>query len=130
MTEEIAIDATAQVKYRDMWVQVFIFILTIGIYGIYWFYQTAMELKGLAKDPDAEPALWTVLLFIPFAGIYSHYKYAQLYEKVSAESLNRWILFILWIVFSPAVWFIVQMELNKRATYNRPDGQILHTPAE
>jgi hypothetical protein len=130
MNEAIAVTNEAQVKYRDMWVQVLIFIVTIGIYAIYWFYQTAMELKGLARDHDAEPALWTVLLFIPFAAIYSHYKYSQLYEKVSTEKLNKWILFILWIVFSPAVWFIVQTELNKKATYNRPDGKVIQTSAE
>ncbi|MCP4703462.1 MAG: DUF4234 domain-containing protein [candidate division Zixibacteria bacterium] len=119
-----------QVKYRDMWAQVFIFIFTFGIYGIYWFYQTAVELAGLAKDHNAEPTLWTVLLFIPFGALYSHYKYGELYEKVSDEKLNRWILFMLWIVFIPAVWFIVQTELNKRATFNRPDGQIIQPASE
>jgi len=120
----------AQVKYRDMWVQVFLMIITIGIYGIYWFYQTAVEMKGLANDHNAEPTLWTVLIFIPFGAIYSHFKYGELYEKVSDENLNRWILFMLWFVFAPAVWFIVQMELNKKATFNRPDGQIIQPPAE
>jgi hypothetical protein len=108
------------VKYRDMLVQVGLFIITIGIYGIYWFYVTATELKYLAKDSSASPALWTVLLFIPFGCFYSFYKYSEIYQKVSSDSLNQWILFLLWIVFSPAVWFIVQVELNKKATYNRP----------
>ncbi len=108
------------VKYRDMWAQVGLMIITIGLYGIYWFYQTAVELKFLNKDPNANPALWTVLLFVPFGGIYSSYKYASLYELESRDHLNRWILFLLWIVFSPAVWFIVQTELNHRATWNFP----------
>jgi cbb3-type cytochrome oxidase subunit 3 len=108
------------VKYRDMWTQVGLMIITIGFYGIYWFYQTAMELKFLNKDPNANPALWTVLLFIPFGGIYSWYKYASLYELESRDHLNRWILFLLWMVFCPAVWFIVQTELNRRATWNFP----------
>jgi hypothetical protein len=29
--------------------------------------------------------------------------------------MNHWILFILWIVFCPAVWFIVQTDLNRKA---------------
>ncbi len=115
------------VKYRDMWAQVGLMIITIGFYAIYWYYATATELKGLADDRDANPGLWTVLLFIPFGAIYSHYKYGELYEKVSSDKLNRWILFMLWIVFSPAVWFIVQMELNNRATYNIP-GQPSYPP--
>ncbi len=109
-----------QVKFRNMWSQVGLMIITLGIYGIYWFYQTAMELAALANDRRAEPALWTILLFIPFAGLYSHYKYSELYESVSDSHLDRWILWILWIFFSPAVWLIVQSELNRKATYAGP----------
>lgn len=116
---EVAV-SPAPVKYRDMWLQVFIFIITLGIYSIYWFYVTAVEMKGLARDNNAEPGLWTVLLFVPFANLYSYYKHGELYEKISSEHLNRWILFILWIVFSPAVWIIVQSELNRKATFNLP----------
>ena len=108
------------VKRRDMLVQVFLFIITCGIYSIYWFYQTACEMKALENDPEVSPALWTVLLFIPFANFYAHYKYSELFEDVSDEHFNRWILFILGIVFIPAVWFIVQTDLNKKAEIMMP----------
>lgn len=103
------------IKYRNMWVQVLLMIVTLGFYAIYWFYQTFCEMQSLANDYDAEPLLLTILLFIPFAGLYSYYKHGEIYEKISAEKFNRWLLFVLWIVFSPAVWIIVQMELNRRA---------------
>lgn len=103
------------VKYRNMLVQILLMIVTFGLYTIYWFYQTSVEMKTLAKDEKANPALWTVLLFLPPFAIYSHYKYGELFEKVSEEKLNKWILFILWFVFAPAVWFIVQTDLNKKA---------------
>lgn len=106
-----------QVKKRNMIAQVFLMIITLGIYSIYWFYQTCTELKGLANDAAASPGLWTVLLFIPLANIFAIYKYAELYEKASSDKMNKWIVFLLYLVFSPAVWFIVQTELNKRATY-------------
>ena len=35
--------------------------------------------------------------------------------------MNRWLLFVLYIVFIPAVWFIVQTELYSRATYGIPN---------
>jgi hypothetical protein len=108
------------VKYRNMWAQVGLFIITLSIYSIYWFYVTADEMKYLADDKNASPTLWTVLLFIPFANFYSLYMHSEIFQRISSEGLNRWILFILWLVFSPAVWFIVQMELNKKATYNLP----------
>lgn len=108
------------IKYRNMFAQVLLLIVTFGIYGIYWFYQTACELRAQAKDEAASPGLWTVLLFIPLAHIYAHYKYGELYEKVSRDHLNQWIMFILWMIFPIAVWFIVQGELNSRATVNLP----------
>ncbi|MCH9031062.1 MAG: DUF4234 domain-containing protein [candidate division Zixibacteria bacterium] len=113
-------NAQANVKYREMWIQVVLVIVTLGIYVIYWFYQTVTEIKGLAGDTEISPTLLTVLLFVPFGAIYSHYKYGEVFEKISSERLNRWILFLLWLFFSPAVWFIVQTELNKRATYGWP----------
>ena len=106
------------IKRRDMVVQVILFIVTCGIYGIYWFYQTASEMKELERDTDASPGIWTLLLFIPPFAFYSHYKYGELFEDVSG--FDKWILFILWIVFCPAVWFIVQSELNKRAVQMNP----------
>lgn len=103
------------VKRRDMLVQVILFIVTCGIYGVYWFYQTTVEMKNLDRNDDVSPGLWTVFLFIPFLNFYSHYKYSELFEDVSGDHMDKWILFILWIVFCPAVWFIVQTDLNKKA---------------
>ncbi len=95
--------------------QVFICIFTFGLYSIYWFYQTAKELKHVTQDAKAAPGLWTALFFIPPAAIYSHYQYSKLYEKVCSEKLNKWVIFILWLVFAPAVWFLVQTDLNNLA---------------
>ena len=103
------------VKRRSMPVQVLLVCVTFGIYAIYWYYQTLVEMKNLTKDDEVQPGLWTVLMFIPFANFYAHYKYSELFEDVSDEGIDKWILFILWIVFCPAVWFIVQMDLNKKA---------------
>ena len=103
------------IKKRNMIAQVFLTIITFGIYCIYWFYQVSVELKGIANDENANPALWTVLIFVPFASIYSIYKFSELYEKVTGGQMNLWLLFVLYVAFAPAVWFIVQTELNRRA---------------
>ncbi len=104
-----------KIKYRNMLVQVILTIITLGIYILYWFYQVSMEMKDATNDTQASPALWVVLFFIPFGGFYSTYKFSELYEKFSTENFNKWLLFVLYIVFSPAVWFIVQTDLNRRA---------------
>ncbi len=103
------------IQQRNMGMQVLLMIITLGIYGIYWFYVTSREIveyKGL----DGSPGLWTLLFLIPFVDLYAYYKQGEAVEALTDGGTNRWIIFILWLVFSPAAWFITQSELNKRAT--------------
>jgi len=113
-----------EIRQRNMIMQVILYIITFGIYGIYWFYVTADEMKTIARDHEASPALWTVLLFLPIIQLYSLYKYCELYQKTSSDHLNMWILFLLWVVVCPAVWFIVQLELNKHAATQYASRQL------
>jgi len=103
------------VQRRNMFVQVLLFIITCGIYGIYWFYVTASEMKTITHDDEASPGLWTFLLIVPIANLYAHYKYCELFEDASEDEFNRWLLFVIGLVFAPAVWLIVQTELNRQA---------------
>ncbi len=64
------------IKYRNLFVQVLLMIVTFGLYGIYWFYQSAKEMKSLDPSSEAQPGLWTILLFIPFGFLYSWYQYS------------------------------------------------------
>jgi hypothetical protein len=98
-----------------MGMQVLLFIITLGIYSIYWFYVTSREMVEY-KELDGSPGLWTLLLFVPLAFVYSYYKQGEAVEAFTDGRMNTWIIFILWFVFGPAVWFIVQTELNRRAT--------------
>lgn len=110
--------ALPRIKFRSMPLQVLICIVTFGIYALYWFYQTAVELQDATDDHSGSPGWWLVLMFIPFGAFFSHYFYSELFEKFSSSDMNRWLLWVIWIVFSPAVWFIVQSELNRRSTYH------------
>jgi hypothetical protein len=103
------------IKKRNMIGQVGLMIITFGFYAIFWFYKISEEMKFVGNDADASPALWTVLLFVPFASIWSGYKFSELYEKISTDHFNKWLLFVLWLVFPLAVWIIVQNEMNKKA---------------
>lgn len=103
------------IKNRNLLVQVLLMMVTFGLYSIYWFYQTSVELKFKAQDSEVSPALWTILLIFPPLSLYSFYKYSEVFEKVASDKFNKWILFILFLVLMPAVWFIVQTELNRFA---------------
>ena len=100
------------IERRNMAMQVLLFVIT---FSIYWFYVTSREMveyKGL----QGSAALWTLLFLVPLLHFYAYYKQGEAAEALTDKTINRWIIFILWIVFSPAVWFIIQSELNKRAT--------------
>ncbi len=102
------------IKRRNMWMQLLLFVVTLGIYGLYWFYVTSEEIIK-HKNLDGSAALWTVLMLLPLVNLYAEYKQGEAVEALTDGSINKWIIFVLWIVFSPAVWFITQTELNKRA---------------
>ena len=53
---------------------------------------------------------------LPLINVYAYYKQGGGVEALTDGTMNKWIIFILWLVFSPAVWFITQTELNKRAS--------------
>ena len=59
------------IKRRNMAMQVFLMVITLGIYGLYWFYVTSKEIIEY-KNLNGSPGLWTVLLFIPWIGFYAY----------------------------------------------------------
>lgn len=109
------------VKRRNMWVQVLLIFITFGLYSVYWYYWTTRELWELTGREDENIFLWTIFLCLPFTFFYSYYKQGEAFEKVTGGEVNRWLTFALWIVFPPAIWFMVQRKLNSVS-----DKQIAH----
>ncbi len=105
---------TDHIKYRNMIVQVILAIVTLGIYTIYWYYVTLDELHK-ANGKIAGAGMWTVLSVIPIASLFAQWHHASEYAEFVDGKYPGIAIFILWIVFSPAVWFLVQMDLNRAA---------------
>ncbi len=108
------------IKRRNMWMQVGLMIITLGIYSIYWYYVTSKEM-GDYMHMSTNPVLWTILLFIPFANLYSYWKHSVLVEAIAENKYPPVLLFVLWMFFSPAVWFMTQTELNRLAPIHQDD---------
>lgn len=98
-----------------MWVQVLLYIITLTTYSGYWFYVTSKEMSEHLDRKD-EIVMWTLLLCLPPFSLYSMYKQGELFEIFTAKSVERWLIFLLWIFFPPAVWFIIQRKLNETAS--------------
>ena len=105
---------TGHIKYRNMAMQVILVIVTLGIYTIYWYYVTLDEIHKANGRPGGA-GLWTLLSVIPIARYFADWHHSDEYSEFVDDKYPAIGIFILWIVFSPAVWFLVQSDLNRAA---------------
>jgi len=101
------------IKKRDPLFVIIASVITLGIYLIYWFYQTSKEMITMYKT-DSSPILWTIGLFIPLVNIYIIWKYSELGGKVTKR--DNILIFLVWLVFFPVAMWLTQEGLNKHAS--------------
>ena len=102
------------IKHRNIVMVLILFVITFGIYGLYWFYSTANELIQRNKQ-DENPFIWLIMALIPIVNLFAIWKHAQAVELMTEEKVNGMVLFLLWVVIAPVAIIVTQMELNKRA---------------
>ncbi|MFQ6028073.1 MAG: DUF4234 domain-containing protein [Dehalococcoidia bacterium] len=107
--------AIGHIKYRNMFVQVLLFIITLTIYGIYWYYVTLEEMDIANGNTGESGCLWTILLFVPIANLFAEWHHSTVYSTFVNDKYPGIAIFILGLVFPPAVWFLVQSDLNRAA---------------
>lgn len=88
--------------------QVVLCVITFGLYGLYWMYKTAEQLDE-GTDEDLNP----ILAIVPF---YGWWIVANAAEAVTDQ--DGIILFVLFVVFGPASWFLIQSGINEIADGN------------
>jgi hypothetical protein len=106
---------TDHIKHRNMIMQVVLAIVTLGIYTIYWYYVTLEEMQK-ANGKTEGAGIWTLLSIIPIANLFAQWHYSFEYAEFNGGKYPGIAIFILWIVFAPVVWFLVQTDLNRAAT--------------
>ena len=102
------------IKYRNIWGQVGLFVITLGIYGFFWFYWVSKEMLDY-NGRTGRPGLWTVGLIIPFVNFISWWKFSEQVEEISGGKYNALLIFIAWWVFAPITWYVAQSQLNELA---------------
>lgn len=116
--------ANASVKLRGpLWVGL-LSLLTVGLYAIYWVYQTAKHLRdyGRAHNRDlgqrpgmtllAVTAGWLVIV-PPFIAMYRQAKRVQQAQQLAGTPpLNGWLALVLYVVITPVFFAYEQAELN------------------
>lgn len=122
------------VKIRSpVWVVVWT-VLSLGIYGAYWWYQVNREMRDLGRARGREDlgdspgtsllavTLGALIIVPPFVSLYKGCQRAQAAQEIAGveerDRLNGWIALVLVVVgfaliFVPLVVAYVQSELNK-----------------
>jgi len=100
------------IEKRNMWIQCLLFIITLGIYGLYWYYVTTKEMAEYTET-RSYPYIFTIALMVPPLCFLSFYEHGWLFEELTEKNINRWFMFLFWIAFPPVVWAIVQLKLNQ-----------------
>ena len=107
-------------------IQVLLFIITLGLYSIYWFYFTSSEMVE-HKRLTGNPVVWAILFVFPIIDLYAWWQHSKAVEAVTEGKYSTILMFILWILFPPAVWAITQMELNRLADKQLADLAAVET---
>ncbi|MFB6089408.1 MAG: DUF4234 domain-containing protein [Candidatus Aenigmatarchaeota archaeon] len=87
-------------------------IITLGIYGLYWFYKTSKDLIE-HMDRNSSAGLWLIGIFIPLLNFVIYWKYSHLLEDATDGKRDALLIFILFIVLFPAAIYVVQKDLNE-----------------
>ncbi len=105
------------IKYRSLWSVAFLMVMTLGIYGIFWFFWVSREMLAY-NGRTGNPGLWVLALglswTVPFIYAIPVWKFAQQVDLASKGRYNRFILFAggLFIVFIPIIVLLTQRLLN------------------
>ena len=105
---------------RDPMMVVLYTLLTCGIYGIFWWYQTITEIKNALGREDINPTMEIVLAIVTCGlyGIYLYYKYPQLMlemqDRAGRPRNDITMMSLLLAIFGLAIISIpiMQSELN------------------
>ena len=128
MAEEVQISGTNAVgKIRNPLGVIGLTLITLGIYGIFWYYYTQKELAEMGQARNTEElgtspgtsvlavTLGAFILVPPFVSIYNACKRLKAAERLAgaAEGMEPGLLFLLWIFISPIGLYLYQSNQNK-----------------
>ncbi|MFW6013689.1 MAG: DUF4234 domain-containing protein [Nanoarchaeota archaeon] len=103
------------IKRRNSVVVLILFLLTVGLYGLYWLISTTNELGRNTNSAPNPKLLW--LFLIPLVNFIIFFVYFWKYCKAINEltGFSAWGLFVLWIFLGPVAIIVSQIQLNSKA---------------
>lgn len=113
MSDSTQVTNPGAFQQRSLGKQVLFAILTLSLYMVYWMFITNKQLAD-GTDSEFNPVVRFVLLLIPIVNFIFFWKMCHDCEAVTDQ--GGVILFILGLVFPPAMWYLVQSGINDVAS--------------
>lgn len=127
MAEEVQIAGTNEVaKVRNPLAPALLPFVTLGIYGIVWYYKVNKELAALGKARNTEELgtspgtsllavlVGWIIIVPPFLSFYNTWKRKQAAERLTGqEGMEPGLGFLLTILLSPVGYYLYQRDLNE-----------------
>ncbi len=108
---------TPTIKHRNVILIFILFHVTLGIYGLYWFYATSSELIRYNRQ-EGNPLAWLIMALIPVLNVFAIWWQAQAVEQFSKhgghEGYGATFIFVFWLA-PPLAMMLIQAELNTRS---------------
>jgi hypothetical protein len=117
-------DSDQKVKVRNPWAVALLPIITLGIYHLVWWYKINKELKAFGEskgyDLGRNPMNSLLALFpgglIIVPALITYWNGTKRVQGAAAvanrEPVNGWIVLLLYLFVSPAMWAYLQVSLN------------------
>ena len=85
MAEEVVVEGQAY-KKRSPWGVWGLAIVTIGIYGLVWYYKINNEARRYLRDQAIRPGLAVLALFVPIVNYVSIYRTGQRVQRMEERT--------------------------------------------
>lgn len=117
-------DSDVKVKIRNPWAVALLPIITLGIYHLVWWYKINKEMKAFGEsrgyDLGRNPTNSVLALFpgglILIPALITYWNGTKRVQGASAlanrEPVNGWLVLVLYLFISPAMWAYLQVSLN------------------
>lgn len=128
MAEPVQIQGSSYIgKIRNPLGIIGLAIITLGIYGIFWYYYTNKELAEIGRARNTEElgtspgtsvlavTLGAFIIVPPFVSAYKFCTRLSAAERHTGtpEGMEAGLLFILWVFLAPVAAYIAQSNINK-----------------
>ena len=136
MAEEIAIGSTGEVaKVRSPVAVVLLTLVTLGIYGLVWYYKINKEMVAMGRDRGVPElgdnpvtsllavTLGALILVPAIISIINTFKRVQTAQRLNGEEpLNGWIGILLGLLLGPVLYAYMQSGMNSAFKQVGPAG--------